>query len=246
MGGCTCLSCSKGSLGKWLQKLHSRIGAFGVVQLAQRKAEDKRQPRSKCLLPRLSIQCSFIPLDCKNRAGAQWGHLACTSIKSGPMSLSFCGLLRPSPQNLHSCWAVHRRQIRTCFKNAAESIKDAGWNCICRGGWGLLLHILQWLHCKAHPQSCAGQEPPATAALQTPWAAACFPAGVGSLLGKCSLLRGFYSSKGYFCHFPLSWWKHNLWESEPAWAVRDLPLSGGSVWVGAAMVECLRVCLSWP
>lgn len=52
------------------------------------------------------------------------------------------------------------------------------------GAEGPLLHVLQWLQCKAHPQSCTGQEPPATAALQTPQPAGCFPAGVGSLVRK--------------------------------------------------------------
>lgn len=91
---------------------------------------------------------------------------------------------------------------------------------------GLLLPILKWLQCKAHLQSCPGQEPPATAALQTPQPASWFPAGVGILVRKVLPAEELYPSQGYFCHFPSGWWKHNSWASEHAWAVRHLPSLG--------------------
>lgn len=74
----------------------------------------------------------------------------------------------------------------------------------------LLLHILQWLHCKAHPQSCTGQEPPATAALQTLGAAGCFPVGVGSLFKKVLPADGLLFIQGIFLSFSVELMKAQL------------------------------------
>jgi len=74
------------------------------------------------------------------------------------------------------------------------------------GSGALLLHTLQWLQRAAHPQSRAGREPPAAAALQTPWPAGCFPAGVGNLIREALPAEGLLLTRVIFLScFLLGW-----------------------------------------
>lgn len=111
-----------------------------------------------------------------------------------------------------------------------------------QGAEGLLLHVLQWLQCKAHLQSrshlpqqpCRHPDQPAASQLV-----------LEVLLGKCSLLRGFTHPRVIFvishCVDENTSCEHQnmLGQQGPS-------LSGNSGWAGAAMVKCLRVCLSLP
>lgn len=119
-----------------------------------------------------------------------WSQWFCMCWAISP---SFCRLPRPSQELLHTHWALYQQIKHPCFKNAAESINDAGQSCM----WGLF--------CLTSCSDCSVQHIPRAAQCrrslpQEPCKhpgqpAGCFPAGAGISLGKCSLLRGFYSSE---------------------------------------------------
>lgn len=183
-----------------------------------------------------------------------WDRRACTNPQSGPRAPPCAGPSHPvstgSPYFPSRSHTAYRQRNRLRFEKATENINYVGWSCIWGAGQGLF--------CFTSCSGCSVKNIPRAAQggsrlPQQPCEHPSWPAASQLVLeislGKCSQMRGFYSSERYFCH--VSYWAGERMVCEHLHVLgqpRDLCLwgSGEGGQAGAAMLKCLWVCLLKP